>query len=174
MVKYPFIYKFILLLLFSISNQTSAQLTKNNLSASVGLTFPYSPNLYSGISFISSIEYLKMIDLSNGVTFQLDYTKFRTKTRLLITEIRSIHLGFRHRFTEKLYSQFSLGTSLVGQSSFSEFEGSAELRTGFIFPLYRQSSLDVSLLVAQTTKEFGWIGLKAGIMHSFKKKIKTK
>lgn len=115
-----------------------------------------------------------MIDHSNDVTIQLDFTKFRTKTRIFESEIRSLHLGFRHRFTEKLYSQLSLGTSLVGQRGLSEFAGSAELRTGFVFPITEKSSVDVSLLVAQTTKEFGWVGLKAGMMHSFKKKKKAK
>jgi hypothetical protein len=149
-----------------------AQQSQNNLSASIGLGLPFAPNIYSTAAINSTVEYLRMINLKDGVAFQIDFIEFRSKTRPVNAEIRSFRFGYRRRFTEKFYSQISPGASMISGASGTQLSASAELRTGFLFPLKDYYSVDISCFISPTTKELGWVGLKLGLMYSFKKKNK--
>ncbi len=162
---------FLFILLF-ITIPANTQQSKHNLSASMGLSLPYTPKVYSSVALNPSVEYFLMINMKNGFAFQFDKVEFRNNKRGLQQQITSLRLGFRHMFTERFYSQLSIGGSQLGQSVISDYAASGELRTGFLFLIGDNYYADLSGFVSQTTKEFGWIGLKLGLMYSFKKKKK--
>jgi hypothetical protein len=150
-----------------------AQQSKNNLSAAAGISYPYSPKPYNTPAFNGNVEYVLMFNPNNGIAFQIDIVKFRNKERQLQTEFRSISIGHKHRFTEKFFTQLSLGGSSfqsnIGQSSFL---GMVEIKTGLYFPGKNKYGYEFSLFMQQTTGNFGWIGLQAALMLSFESKKK--
>ncbi len=149
------------------------QRSKDNLSTSFGISYPYSPKLFNTPALNINAEYLLMLSQNNGIAFQVDVVRFRNKERFLETEFLSISVGHRHRFTEKFFTQLSLGGSsfrnTVGETI---LWGMGEIKTGLYFPGKSKYGYEISLFMQQTTKNFGWVGIQAAIILSFESKKK--
>lgn len=162
---------YIIILILLLSNRSVSQQTKNNLFTGGGLSFPYNHDFYRTAGLHAGIEYLKMLDLANGIAFQIDFQRFNNKSKLLSTTSATISVGWRHRLTESYYVQLSVGGNTYSSSTADAglFSGSAEIRSGFYVIARKNTGYDLSVFLRQTTNSLGWFGLRAAINLPLKK-----
>lgn len=171
-MKKVFLYT-IIFFLFSFSQTSFGQPGKHNISFAGGLCYPYNPKPYNSVALNSGLEYLYMVNQANGIAIQFDLMRFNNKEKLLFTEFRTMSAGFRHQFNKAFYMQASLGgSSSISSFGGENFSGIAELRTGFYFLIENNLGIDLSLLLKQTTKEFGWFGIRMAPTLPLRKKKK--